>query len=320
MAFEIPKIGYDGVIREIPLGKESNRVMVGGETSYPFHLFEGNMPHPPKIAMEVYDAPPEDWPQAILEPFADVVNDSAAWAKKCVETYGAEMVALQLASTDPNGQNAPAEQALDVTKKVLATIQVPLIVWGTNNPEKDSEVLKMIAEGCEGESLIIGPVEEGSYKALGAAAIAYKHTIAASTPIDINLAKQLNILLGNLGVPDERILVDPTVASLGYGLEYSYSVMERDRMAALTQEDDKLQFPIICDLAKEVWKIKEAKLSEEEAPLLGDPFKRGVLLEAMTALLFLLAGGDILIMRHPEAIQLVRGFIQDLISVERGEV
>jgi acetyl-CoA decarbonylase/synthase complex subunit delta len=157
-------------------------------------------------------------------------------------------------------------------------------------------------------------VEEGNYKALGAAALAYGHTIAASSPIDINLAKQLNILLGNLGVPDERILVDPTVAGLGYGLEYAYSVMERDRMAALTQEDERLQFPVVCNLGKEVWKVKEAKMGEEEAPLLGDPLKRGVLLEAMTALLLLLAGGDILIMRHPDAVMLIRGFVHDLMA------
>ena len=312
MAFETPKISYNGTIKEIPLGKEANRITVGGGTSYPFYLFEGEMPHPPKIAMEVYDAPPEEWPQAALEPFADVVEDPAAWAQKCVASYGAEMVALQLASTDPNAQDTPAEQAVEVTKKVAAAIEVPLIVWGCGNPEKDTEVLKMVAEACAGENLIIGPVEEGVYKALGAASLAYQHTVAASTPIDINLAKQLNILLGNLGMPDERILVDPTVASLGYGLEYCYSVMERDRMAALTQEDERLQFPVVCNMAKEVWKVKEAKISEEEAPLLGDPLKRGVLLEAMTALLLLLAGGDILIMRHPDAIQLVRDFVSDL--------
>jgi acetyl-CoA decarbonylase/synthase complex subunit delta len=187
-------------------------------------------------------------------------------------------------------------------------------VWGSGNLEKDTEVLKMVAEQCAEENLILGPVEEGSHKTLGAAAIAYQHTVAANTPIDINLAKQLNILLGNLGVPDERILVDPTVASLGYGLEYSYSVMERDRMAALTQEDERLQFPIVCNLAKEVWKIKEARLDQDEAPLLGDPSKRGVLLEAMTALLLLLAGGDILIMRHPDAVELVRGFANGLMA------
>ncbi len=314
MAFETPTIPYNGSIKEISLGKEANPVTVGGETSYPFYLFEGSMPHPPKIAMEVYDARPDDWPQAALEPFADVASDPAAWAKKCVESHGAEMVALQLASTDPNAQNAPAEQAVDVTKKVAAAVDVPLIVWGSGNLEKDTEVLKMVAEQCAEENLILGPVEEGSHKALGAAAIAYQHTVAANTPIDINLAKQLNILLGNLGVTDERIIVDPTVASLGYGLEYSYSVMERDRMAALTQEDERLQFPIVCNLAKEVWKIKEARLGQDEAPLLGDPSKRGVLLEAMTALLFLLAGGDILIMRHPDAVDLVRGFANGLME------
>ena len=314
MAFEIPKILYNGAIKEIPLGKESNRITVGGETCYPFYLFEGNMPLPPKIAMEVYDATPEDWAQAALDPFTDVVHDPAAWAQKCVASYGAEMVALQLASTDPNAQNTSPEQAVEATKKVAAAIEVPLIVWGCGNVEKDTEVLKRIAEECAGENLILGPVEEDTHKALGAAAIAYQNTIAASTPIDINLAKQLNILLGNLGVPDERILVDPTVAGLGYGLEYCYSVMERDRMAALTQEDERLQFPIVCNLAKEVWKVKEAKLSNEDAPLLGDPTKRGVLLEAMTALMLLLAGGDILIMRHPDAVQLVRGFINDLMG------
>jgi acetyl-CoA decarbonylase/synthase complex subunit delta len=314
MAFEIPKISYNGVIKEIPLGKEANPVIVGGETCYPFYLFEGEMPHPPRIAMEVYDAPPEEWPPAALEPFADVINDPAGWAQKCVSSYGAEMVALQLASTDPNAQNTSAEQAVDVTKKVAAAVEVPLIVWGSSNLEKDTEVLKMIAEECSEEKLILGPVEEGNYKALGAAALAYGHTIAASSPIDINLAKQLNILLGNLGVPDERMLVDPTVAGLGYGLEYCYSVMERDRMAALTQEDERLQFPIVCNLAKEVWKVKEAKMGEEEAPLLGDPSKRAVLLEAMTALLLLLAGGDILIMRHPDAVVLIRGFVHDLMA------
>jgi len=314
MGFEVPKVSYNGVIREIPLGKEGTPVIVGGETSYPFYLFEGEMPHPPKIAMEVYDAPPEDWPKAALDPFADVIHDPAAWAQKCVSSYGAEMVALQLASTDPNAKNVPAEQAVEVTKKVAAAIEVPLIVWGVANVEKDTEVLKMIAEECAGENLILGPVEEGNYKALGAASLAFQHTIAASTPIDINLAKQLNILLGNLGVPDERILVDPTVASLGYGLEYCYSVMERDRMAALTQEDERLQFPIVCNLGKEVWKIKEAKISQQEAPLLGDPSRRGVLLEAMTALMLLLAGGDILVIRHPDAVQLVRGYISDLME------
>lgn len=317
MAVEIPKVAYSGKIREVPLGQEGKTVMVGGESSYPFHLFEGAMPHAPKIAMEVYDSAPEEWPETVLEPFADVVQDPVAWAQKCITTYGAEMIALQLASTDPNAQNTSADQAAAIAKKVADAVDVPLIVWGSNNVEKDTEVLRAVCEACDGKNLIIGPVVEGNYRQIGATAIGYKHTVVASTPIDINLAKQLNILLGNLNVPDDKILIDPTTGALGYGLEYCYSVMERIRMAALTQEDERLQFPILANLAKEVWKTKEAKISEAEAPLLGNQKKRGILMEALTAQCVLLAGADILVMRHPEAINLVKASIQD--SMTRGE-
>ena len=312
MAFEIPKTTYTGKIKEVTLGKGPRAVTLGGESSYPFHLFEGEMPHPPRIAMEVYDSPPEEWPEAALEPFKDVVHDPAAWAKKCVEAYGAEVIALQLVSTDPNGLNRSGDEAAQTTKRVAAAVDVPVIVWGSGSADKDTEVLRKIAETCDGMNLIIGPVVEGNYKQVGAGAIAYKHTVVASSPIDINLAKQLNILLGNLGVPDGQILVDPTTGALGYGLEYTYSVMERDRMAALTQQDERLQFPILCNLAKEVWKTKEAKLNAEEAPLLGNAKKRGILMEAVTAMSLLLAGADILVMRHPEAIKLIREMIVDL--------
>lgn len=314
MAFEIPKIEYTGKIKEIKLGKGEKAVFVGGETCYPFHLFEGEMPHPPVVGLDVYDTPPEGWAEAIVEPYADVINDPVAWAKKCVETYGAELVCLQLISTDPNGLNRGAEEAAEVVKKVAEAIGVPLVVWGCGNDEKDGEVLRRVAEVCEGKELILGPVVEGNYKRTGAAAIGYQHTVIASTPIDINLAKQLNILLGNLGVPDERLVVDPTTGGLGYGLEYTYSVMERDRMAALTQQDEKLQFPIICNLGKEVWNAKETKISEEEDPKLGNSKQRGILMEAVTAVTLLLAGANVLIMRHPEAAKLVKNYIKALMS------
>ncbi len=312
MAFEIPKTSYSGKIREITLGSGDKAVTVGGETSYPFYLFEGEMPRPPRIAMEVWDMPPEDWPEAALEPFAGVTDDPVAWAKKCINDYGAEMIALQLISTDPNGLNRGADEAVEVVKKVADAIDVPLIVWGTANHDKDTEVLRKVAEVCQEKDLIIGPVEEGDHKRIGAAAIGYHHTVIASTPIDINLAKQLNILLGNLGVPDELIMMDPTVSSIGYGIEYCYSVIERVRMAALTQQDEKLQFPLIGNLGKEVWKAKEIKTPTEEDPKLGDAKKRGILMEAMSATVLLLAGADVLIMRHPEAIKLVQETIAEL--------
>ncbi len=313
MAFEIPKQVYSGAIKPVTIGKGDKAITLGGETSYPFYVFEGAMPHVPRIAMEVWDMNPgEEWAAPALAPFKDVVSDPVAWAQKCIKDYGAEAIALVLVSTDPNGDNAPPQAAAALAKKVAEAIDVPLIVYGTGNVEKDAEVLPAVAEACADKNLIIGPAQEKNYKKIGAAALAYNHTVIAFSPIDVNLAKQLNILLGQLGVKDSHILVDPTTGGLGYGLEYTYSVMERDRMAALTQEDDKLQLPIICYLGQEVWKVKECRLTNDEAPHLGDQTKRGILMEAITAVDLLLAGADLLVMRHPEAVKLTKSIIQEL--------
>ncbi len=312
MGFKIVKESYASGIKEISIGKGDTAVTVGGETCYPFYLFEGDMPHKPKIAMEIWDMEPEDWPEAALSHFKDVVSDPAAWAKKCVDDFGADMIVLQLKSIDPNGEDASPEDATATVKKVMGAINVPLIVWGCASPQKDEDVLKKISEECEGENLTLGPVEDKNHKAIGASAMGFGHTLISSSPIDVNLAKQVNILLENLGMPMDRIIVDPTTGGLGYGLEYSYSVMERLKMAAMSQGDDKLQFPMINNLGNEVWKCKEAKQTAEEDPTLGDPEKRGILMEAVCAVVYLMGGSDILIMRHPEAVRMTRAFI-DLI-------
>ena len=318
MGFEFYKESYTGAVKQISLGDGGKAVTVGGETAYPFYEFEGDMPNKPKIAMEIWDMQPEDWAPAALEPFKDVVSDPAAWAKKCVDEYGADLIVLQLKSIDPNGANASAADASATVKKVADAIDVPLVVWGCANIEKDEEVLKKVAEECQDKKLILGPVEDKNHKGIGAAAMGYGHFIISSSPIDVNLAKQVNILLENLGMPLDRVIIDPTTGGLGYGLEYSYSVMERLRMAALTQGDDKLQLPLINNLANEVWKCKEAKQTAEEAPLLGDPERRGIMMEAVAAVAYLMAGSDILIMRHPEAIRMVKAFID--LAVEGGAV
>ena len=314
MGFEIFKESYAGSIREISIGKGDKAITVGGETSYPFYNFEGDTPNKPRVAMEIWDMEPDEWPEAALVPFKDVISDPAAWAKKCVDEYGAEMIVLQLKSIDPNGNNASPDDALAVVKKVLGAIDVPLIIWGCANPEKDEEVLKHISGECQGANLVLGPVEDKNHKGIGASAMGYGHTIISSSPIDVNLAKQVNILLENLGMPMDKIIVDPTTGGLGYGLEYSYSVMERLKMAALSQGDEKLQLPMINNLGNEVWKCKEAKQTVEDAPNLGDPEKRGILMEAVGAVTYLMAGSDILIMRHPEAIKLVKVFIDLLVD------
>ena len=309
MGFEFAKETYSGEIKEITLGQGDKAVTVGGESCYPFYSFEGEMPHKPKVAMEIWDLAPEEWPEAALSPFKDVISDPAAWAKKCVDEYGADMIVLQLKSTDPNGNDASADDAAATVKKVLAAIDVPLIIWGTASVEKDEEVLKKIAEECQGKNLILGPVEDKNHKGIGAAAMGFGHTVISSSPIDVNLAKQCNILLENLGVSMDKMIIDPTTGGLGYGLEYSYSVMERIRMAALAQGDDKLQLPMINNLGNEVWKCKEAKQPVDEAPILGDPEKRGILMEAVGAVAYLMGGSDVLIMRHPESIRLVKSYI-----------
>ncbi len=315
MAFEIPKQPYSGKIGETTIGAAGGALTLGGEESYPFHLFEGDMPNAPKIAMEVWDYDPSgEWPAAAVEPFKDVISSPDAWAKKCVDEYGADIIVLQMKSTDPNGMDRGADEAAQLAKKVIEAVEVPVVVWGTANNHKDEEVLKKISEQCQGKNVSLAPVEEGNHKGVGASAIGYGHTIVASSPIDVNLAKQLNILLGNLGVPTNKIVIDPTTGGLGYGLEYSYSVMERIRMAALTQEDDKLQAPMISNVGNEVWKCKEAGQPLEEVPTLGDPERRGVLMETVAAVSYLLSGADVAILRHPESVRLTRSFIDRMMN------
>jgi acetyl-CoA decarbonylase/synthase complex subunit delta len=312
MTLEIARARYTGSIKEVTFGSGDRALTVGGESCYPFYRFEGEMKRLPQVALEVWDHRPEDWTEWAMEPFSDVLGDPVAWARKCVEAYGATTVALQLVSADPNGMNRDVEEVAAVVAAVAGAVDVPLIVWGTSNDERDGVLLRRIAEVCEGRSLALGPVTEKNFRHVGAAAIAYGHAVIASSPIDVNLAKQLNILLGNLGVPEDRIIMDPTTGALGYGLEYSYSVVERDRMAALTQEDTKLQYPVVCNIAQEVWKTRETRLTRQDDPRLGDETQRSVMIESITALSMLLAGADIVILRHPESARLLGEMIGDL--------
>jgi len=315
LAFEFPKQPYSGKIGTTTIGTGKGALTLGGEESYPFYVFEGKMPNAPKIAMEIWDYDPsKDWPAAAVEPFKDVISSPEAWAKKCVKDYGADLIVLQMKSIDPNGMDRKPDEAAAVAKKVIDAVDVPVVVWGTANNQKDEEVLKKISELCQGKNVSLSPVEEGNHKGVGASALAYGHIIVASSPIDVNLAKQLNILLGNLGVAANKIVIDPTTGGLGYGLEYSYSVMERIRMAALTQEDDKLQIPMISNVGNEIWKSKEAGQSIEDAPTLGDPEKRGIMMESVAATCYLMAGSDVLILRHPESVRLVRAFIDRMVK------
>jgi CO dehydrogenase/acetyl-CoA synthase delta subunit len=314
MAFEFPKDSYSGKIVEVTLGAGSKAKKVGGSAAMPLCTFEGSFPNRPLVAMEVYDSvgATETWPEAAKAPFADVLSDPLAWAKKCLDQYGADLICLQLKSTDPNGENTSVDQAAALAKKLADALPCPLIVWGSENAEKDGEVLAKIAELCQGSNLVLGPATEDNYKKIGGAALGYGHTIVAQTPIDVNMAKQLNILLTNLGVPMDKILMDPSTGALGYGIEYSYSVMERDRLTALKQGDDKMQLPLICDVAKYTWKTREAGISANEEPTFGDAKTRGVLWETVTATDLLAAGADVLVLRHPDSVRILKKIIDEV--------
>lgn len=310
MAFEAIKETSDSRIREVVLG--TGDVKTGGENILPFYLWEGDMPRRPLIAVEVYDDNPQEWPEAVTEPLKDVLADPVAWAKKAQDEWGADIIALRLQSTDPKGTDRSAADAAQTTRAVAEAVSIPVIVYGSEDVEKDGEVLKAVATACEGLNVVMGPAKEDNFKTIGAAALGYNQTVAAKSPIDVNLAKQLNILLSNLGVDVGKILVDPTTGALGYGLEYTYSIMERFKIAALRQDDGMTQMPLLADVGPEAWKAKEAKAPAADEPQWGDEKKRGVMWEILTATTLLVAGANVVIMRHPDAIRTVRKVIDEL--------
>ena len=299
MDYKAPVEAYTGVVREVTIGKGSRSLKVGGENILPLHFFDqGSNPNPVKFALEVLDMKPEDWPEHAVEPFKDVISDPVSWAKKC-QGFGVDAVSLFLMSTDPAVKNAPAEKAAELAKKVAEAISVPLIVYGSGDDKKDVEVLSKVAEVCDGMNLLMGPVLKENYEAVGKAILEHGHTAIAQSPLDINLLKELNVKLSKIFPPD-RILIDPLSSALGYGMEYSFSLIERVKQIGIITKDSMTMMPIIANLGGECWKTKQAKENK----------KQGLLWEGMTALSLLLAGANVLVLRHPETLKLIKETIQ----------
>ncbi|MFQ3573949.1 MAG: acetyl-CoA decarbonylase/synthase complex subunit delta [Thermodesulfovibrionales bacterium] len=302
---------YTGKVNEVTFGVEKP-LKIGGENTLPFHSFEGTLPNRPVIAYEIQDVPPDDWHETLLSAYGDVTNDPVRWAKYCEDTLMADAIALRLIGTHPDGQDRTPEQAAETVRDVLSAIKVPLIILGSNSIEKDPQVLVSASNAAKGKNCIIGKAQETNYKTIVAAALANDHKLIAMSELDINLSKQLNILITQMGFDKERIIIDPMCSALGYGIEYSYSVMERIRLSALAQNDIVMQQPMIGDVGMYVWKVKEALASESDLPNWGDQKARGILWECVTALALMLAGAELLIMRHPDAVRSLREFIQEL--------
>ncbi|MGI5882910.1 MAG: CO dehydrogenase/acetyl-CoA synthase subunit delta [Dethiobacteria bacterium] len=321
MVVEIHREKYRSRVREVTLGATSAEggtrrhiIKVGGEASLPFLHFEGEIPHPPVIAMEVWDIVPEEWPGSLRAYYEDVFADPAAWAKKCVEVYGADLIALHFKGADPDRGDATAQQCAATLQKVLRAVEVPLIVTGCGKAEKDNLIIGDLAESAAGENLLLGVAGADNYKTIATAAMAYGHSLIAQSPIDINIAKQLNILISEISPPLlDRIIMDPTIAALGYGIEYSYSIMERIRLGVLGG-DRMLAMPLIGNVGHEVWNKKEAVIPAAEEPSWGDQAERSMAWEAATAMTLLHSGMDMLIMRHPLAVRLIKKSIDELME------
>lgn len=292
-------------------GTRKNIVKLGGEKTLPFLLPEGDIPHPAAIVFEIWDTYPADWPPHLVTSYGDAVKDPLRWAKKCVEEFGAEALCLKLQGAHPDAGNKKPQEAAALVKELLKTVTVPLVILGCGEDAKDNLVLPACSEAARGERCLIGDALQDNYKTLAAAVAADGHNIIAESPIDVNIAKQLNILISDIGLPLERIVMNPTIGALGYGLEYAYSIMERARLAALAG-DKTLGVPFICFVGQESWRAKEAKVTAEEVPAWVEEAPRGISWEIVTAVALLQAGADILVMRHPLAIEKVRNYIHGL--------
>jgi acetyl-CoA decarbonylase/synthase complex subunit delta len=325
MTFEIPIETNAGKVVEVTLGATSDQggtrshtVILGGSTALPFHFFEGKHPHRPVVAMEVFDKAPTKHFDSLMDYFGDVIDKPGEMAKKCVKEWGAELISVRLEGTHPEKGDKSAEEAAEIVKSVLESVDVPIIITGHSHFEKINEVMKKVCEATAGENCLINYAETDNYKTIAAACLAYGHTIASQSPIDVNLAKQLNILLTDMNFPPEKIVMDPMTSSLGYGVEYTYSIMERIRNDGLAG-DNMLSFPMLVNPGYESYRAKEIWAPEKDYPEWGNLESRAAYWETATAMSLLLTGAELLIMYHPKAVEIIKKTIIEMYgSKEKG--
>lgn len=299
MAIELVKEKYLGAINTVEIGK-SQAKSIGGETALPFLFEEGDTPNAPVIALEVFDCEPTEWPEHLKSAFGDSIKDPVKWARICVSDFNAKALCVRIESVHPDWGNKSSDESVSILKSIAKEVKVPLIVIGCGDDSKDNELLPKASQALKGENCLFGIATQNNYKTLAATCLADGHSIIAESPIDINIAKQVNILISDMGLDSKRIVMHPTTASLGYGMEYVYSIMERARLAAFIG-DKMMSMPFIIFVGQEVWRVKEAKEFSEA---------QGVNWEIATAVSMLQAGANLLVMRHPGAAKSVVKYIE----------
>ncbi|UCF42379.1 MAG: acetyl-CoA decarbonylase/synthase complex subunit delta [Planctomycetota bacterium] len=314
----VPEIveSFTGSVNKVTLGAtkddggtRTSKVTVGGARNVVYGGSGEETSEKPVIALDVIDTSPDDWPDVLSEPYKDVLNSPGDWAKKCVEELGADLICVKFDGIHPEKADKDESHGVKVTEEVLKAVGVPLVLWCCGNDEKDNQVMPKISEAAKGENCLIGTVTEDNYKSLTAVSLADNHHLITQAPLDINIAKQVNILVSDMGFPLERVVMFQATGALGYGIEYAYSIQERQRLAALTG-DKIMAMPVICDVGYESWRVKEAKLTDVTG--WGGVEDRGPMWEATTAICLLQAGADIIRMRHPKAVATVKNLIDQI--------
>ena len=314
MSFVPKKHTYNAHINEVVLGVGDKAVTIGGQNVLAFHTFDGEITNAPKIGVELTDAGMAMCTRPGEQKFYEGCATVADMAKRASAMEGASFICLHLEGADPNGENKSVDECVELAKSVADATDMPLVVMGCKNIEKDTELFNKIAEALAGKNILVLSARDENYKAIGAGAgLAYGQKVGAESAVDINLAKQLNTVMTQLGVSAQSIVMNIGSAAAGYGFEYVASTLDRVKDAALSQSDAMLQMPIITPVSADTWGVKEAIMPEADMPEWGSQEERGIEMEIVTAAAVLASGSDAVIMRHPEAIRTIAAMIGELV-------
>ena len=313
MAFTPKTAPYSGKINAVTLGTGDKAIVIGGQNVMPFYTFDAPIENAPKIGVEISDTAAE-WTAPGLVDFYAGCTTMAERAKKAETMPGADFLCLHFESADPNGADRSVADCVADAKAVADAVSMPIVIMGCKNMEKDGELFSKIAEALQGKNILVMSAKNEDYKTVGASvALAYGQKVGAETADDINLAKQLNIMLKGLSINPENIVMNIGTAAVGYGYEYVASTLDRVRLAALAQSDADLQMPIIAPVSPDTWSVKESTASEEDEPAWGSAEERAIEMEVSTAAANLTGGADAVIMRHPAAVATIKKFISELV-------
>lgn len=312
MPFKAKPQVFSAAIGTLEIGTGEHALAMGGENVYPLYAFDAPYTNPPRVGIVVSDLGTTGWAPGLVQFYADCPDVPAMAAKACT-VPGAEFVCLEFDGADPNGEDKGVEDCVALAKAVAEKTSLPLVIMGSKNAEKDAVLFEKVAEVLQGKNVLFMSAKEENYKAVGAAVgLAWGQKVSAESAVDINLAKQLNLLLTQLGVKGENMAMDVGTAAAGYGFEYVASTMERVKTTALGQNDAALQMPIITPVSADAWGVKESLAEEADMPDWGPREERGINMEIVTAAACLASGSNAVILRHPESIKTISALTRAL--------